>query len=234
MGPVVTGRERRGVLIAVAAVLAMATGLLLLVVAVTVRSPTVAPPASPKADSRTSEESPHPNRGGHTRAPSGRTRGVPDRVVGPVLPTAPPVRVSIPRLRVSSPLESLGVLGNGQMDVPRDPSRAGWYANGPTPGALGPAVIAGHVTWNQEPAVFVDLATLRPGDLVRVDRADQRVAVFEVTRVEQYAKSRFPTRQVYGGIDHAGLRLITCAGEYDGSEHRYADNVVVFAALVAG
>ncbi len=151
---------------------------------------------------------------------------------GPVLPAALPVRVAIPRLHVSSTLESLGVLGNGEMEVPQDPARAGWYTNGPAPGALGPAVIAGHVTWNREPAIFVDLATLRPGDLVRVDRADHRAAIFEVTRVAQFAKSQFPTRQVFGGIDHAGLRLITCGGEYDDSEHRYADNVVVFARLV--
>ncbi len=54
-------------------------------------------------------------------------------------------------------------------------------------------MIAGHVTWNREPAVFVDLATIRPGDVIRVDRADHRAAVFEVTRVEQFAKSQFPT-----------------------------------------
>ena len=33
--------------------------------------------------------------------------------------------------------------------------------------------------------------------------------MFIVTRVAQFSKSRFPTRAVYGHIDHAGLRLIT-------------------------
>ena len=118
---------------------------------------------------------------------------MPDLISGPVLPAAAPVSVSIPRLSVSSRLETLGVDAQGAMEVPADPARAGWYARGPTPGALGPAVIAGHVTWDQVPAVFFDLATLRPGDLVRVERADHRVAVFTVTRVEQYEKSQFPT-----------------------------------------
>jgi hypothetical protein len=117
------------------------------------------------------------------------------------------------------------------MEVPGDPARAGWYTLGPTPGALGPAVIAGHVTWNRLPAVFFDLATLRPGDLVRVERADHRAAVFTITRVEQYQKAEFPTRQVFGAIDYAGLRLITCAGDFDSSARRYTDNVVVFARL---
>ena len=69
--------------------------------------------------------------------------------------------------------------------------------------------------------------------MVKVARADDRVAVFEVTQVTTYAKSHFPTRAVFGGIDHAGLRLITCGGEFDSSSDRYSDNVVAFATLVS-
>jgi hypothetical protein len=53
--------------------------------------------------------------------------------------------------------------------------------------------------------------------------------VFTVTRVAQFSKSRFPNREVYGQIDHAGLRLITCGGTYDAARRKYLDNVVVFA-----
>jgi sortase (surface protein transpeptidase) len=119
------------------------------------------------------------------------------------------------------------------MEVPRDPGQAGWFTRGAMPGALGPAVIAGHVTWNGAPGVFYRLAALHRGDEVSVTRADGRTAVFVVDRVDQFDKSRFPTHEVYGPIDHAGLRLITCAGAYDAEHHRYLDNVVVFAHLVS-
>jgi LPXTG-site transpeptidase (sortase) family protein len=118
------------------------------------------------------------------------------------------------------------------MEVPKDPAEAGWYTLGPTPGALGPAVVAGHVTWNQVPAVFYRLGTLRHGDRVSVSRADGTTATFEVTRVASFPKTRFPTRAVYGTTDRAALRLITCGGDYDSSAHRYLHNVVVFARLV--
>jgi len=118
------------------------------------------------------------------------------------------------------------------MEVPSDPAIAGWYTLGPAPGALGPAVLIGHVTWNGAPAVFFRLGALRRGDLVRVVRTNSRDAVFEVVRVARFDKTRFPTEAVFGGIDHAGLRLITCGGAYDASHHRYLDNVVVFANLV--
>ena len=157
--------------------------------------------------------------------------GVEDRVTGPLLPSAVPVSVGIPRLRVFSRLEDLGVDDDGVMEVPAEPANAGWYELGPSPGALGPAVVAGHVTWNQAPAVFFRLAELRPGDVVQVTRSDDVVAVFEVTRVERYPKSAFPTDVVFGAIDHAGLRLITCGGDYEQAAHRYTDNVVAFARL---
>ena len=187
-------------------------------------SGTAAPPtAAPPAATPSSTRGPEPSAGAH---------GVADRIEGPVLRVSRPVALTIPRLGVSTGLETLGLDADGAMQVPQDPALAGWYARGPAPGSLGPAVIAGHVTWNGAPAVFADLADLRPGDLVRVARADGRVAVFGVTRIEQYAKSVFPTDQVFGASDHAALRLITCGGEYDDDEHRYEDNVVVFARLL--
>ena len=48
----------------------------------------------------------------------------------------------------------------------------------------------------------------------------------------QAAAHAFPTERVYGDIDHAGLRLITCGGEFDRAVRSYRDNVVVYASLV--
>jgi LPXTG-site transpeptidase (sortase) family protein len=142
------------------------------------------------------------------------------------------VRVTIPSIGVSSPLTKLGLDADGAMEVPVEASLAGWYAKGPAPGALGPAVIAGHVTWDRQPAVFYRLSQLSQGDIVKVAREDGQTAIFSVQRVDQYPKERFPTRAVYGVTDHASLRLITCGGSYDEAASRYLDNVVAFAELV--
>lgn len=45
-------------------------------------------------------------------------------------------------------------------------------------------------------------------------------------------KDAFPTRAVYGDLDHAGLRLITCGGVFDRTKRRYVDNLIVFAESV--
>ena len=165
--------------------------------------------------------------------PKERADQVRDQITGLVLPESHPVAMSIPKLGVRSPLDGLGLGTNGAMEVPENPARAGWFSGGPAPGALGPAVIAGHVTWNGPHAIFHRLSTMRPGDQVTVTRKDGKIAVFTVTRVARFSKSQFPSRAVYGPIDHAGLRLITCGGTYDAARHRYLDNVVVFARLTA-
>ena len=64
-----------------------------------------------------------------------------------------------------------------------------------------------------------------------IRRADGTSATFAVDRVATYHKSRFPTALVYGGLEYAGLRLITCGG-YDATARSYESNVIVFATLV--
>ncbi|HZA04513.1 MAG TPA: class F sortase [Propionibacteriaceae bacterium] len=184
-------------------------------------------PSSPSSPSSATAEPPPPPTRSSAPADSDNLR---DKTTGPVLPESEPVSVSIPRIGVRSRLVPLGLDDKGEMDVP-GPWGVGWFTRGATPGALGPAVIAGHVTWDGAPVVFHRLDTMRRGDRVSVTREDGRTAVFRVTRVAQFAKSRFPSEAVYGPIDHAGLRLITCGGTYDAAENEYLDNVIVFARL---
>ena len=198
------------------------------------------PASAPAPDTASHDHAPPPAAASTLSTPqptSGRSTAatdrsdVRDRTTGRVLPESAPVELSVPRIGVRSRLVELGLDAEGAMEVPRDPARAGWFARSAAPGALGPAVIAGHVTWNGAPAVFSRLGRLRHGDQVSVTREDGRTAVFTVDRVARFSKSRFPSEEVYGTIDHSGLRLITCGGTYDRVRHRYLDNVVVFASL---
>jgi LPXTG-site transpeptidase (sortase) family protein len=145
------------------------------------------------------------------------------------LGSARPIRLSIPAIGVDTTLVDLALQPDGRLEVPVGGFPAGWFTGAPTPGELGPAIIAGHVDWNGRPGVFSDLDQMRTGDVIRVDRQDGSVAYFRVTSVLQVPKSAFPTADVYGNLDHAGLRLITCGGDFDTSRRSYVDNVIVFA-----
>ena len=76
---------------------------------------------------------------------------------------------------------------DGSMQVPPGAYPVGWYDGSPTPGELGPAVLAGDVDWEGEPGACYGLRELRPGDTVVVDRADVGSSPTRPTR--QYAGS---------------------------------------------
>ncbi|SFO38316.1 Sortase family protein [Geodermatophilus obscurus] len=140
-----------------------------------------------------------------------------------------PLRVRVPAIGVDSGLVDLGLDAAGALEAPAGPALAGWYAQGPAPGDVGPAVLAGHVDSRVGPAVFFRLQELSAGDEVLVDRSDGTTARFTVDRVERHPKDAFPTDAVYGPTADAQLRLVTCGGDFDRAARSYADNVVVFA-----
>ncbi|WP_433297477.1 class F sortase [Actinoplanes sp. CA-030573] len=150
---------------------------------------------------------------------------------GPLMASSTPTRVVIPALGVDVPLVGLGQEADGSMQVPTDAATVGWYTKAPTPGSLGPAVLAGHVDYHHKPGTFHKLSELKPGDSINVDREDGSMAMFSVVKVERYPKNRFPSNAVYGAISRAGLRLITCGGNFDSSAGHYEDNIVVYADL---
>jgi sortase (surface protein transpeptidase) len=140
-----------------------------------------------------------------------------------------PTSVQVPAVGISSSLVPLGLDSAGALVPPADFGQAGWFAGGTLPGAVGPAVIAGHVDSWRGPAVFFRLRAVAAGDAVLITRADGSVVRFTVTRVDRYPKSTFPTAEVYGPTADAQLRLITCGGSFDPSARSYVDDVVVFA-----
>jgi Sortase domain len=148
-----------------------------------------------------------------------------------VLPRSEPVRLRIPSIGVDTALVRLGLDAAGVLEAPADFAVAGWFVHAPTPGELGPAIIAGHVDSKRGPAVFFRLHRLVPGDEIQVERADGRTAVFRVVAVERHPKEAFPTAAVYGDTDRAALRLITCGGAFDRASGHYRENLVAFARL---
>lgn len=146
---------------------------------------------------------------------------------------AKPVTLIIPAIGVRTRLIQLKLTNSGALQVPASTSVAGWYTGSSRPGALGPAVIAGHIDSYTGPGIFFRLNLLRAGDRVYVRRADGSIVIFRVMSVETYRKDKFPTFAVYGPTPDAELRLITCGGVFDHTLRSYLSNVVVFATQAA-
>lgn len=161
---------------------------------------------------------------------------VPERGYGNVVDyeRSLPTGLEIPVLHLKATFgRPLGVTDTGEAEVPDKPEEVGWYQHSPTPGERGPAVIFGHVDSYKGPAVFYTIGQLEPGNDIFIDREDGSRVHFVVRKIKRYPRTDFPTSEVYGEIDHAGLRLVTCSGQYNYSLGRYSHTLVVYAAAAA-
>jgi LPXTG-site transpeptidase (sortase) family protein len=176
----------------------------------------------------------------HPEVPSAAALAVLPAPTGPIEAAPPtgaalvaePASLVIPAIGVRTALVHLGLTSTGALQVPPTTAIAGWYTGSPRPGAIGSAVIAGHIDSRQGPGVFYRLSQLQRGDRVYVRRADGTLAVFKVTEVRTYPKDAFPTTSVYGATPTPELRLITCGGTFDYSTGSYLSNTVVYASEV--
>ncbi|MEU3721811.1 class F sortase [Streptomyces sp. NPDC031705] len=153
----------------------------------------------------------------------------------PPLSGAMPARVHVPALGVRAPVIARGLDAQGAIEPPpyELPGTVGWWGAGPAPGAAGAALLVGHVDTKSKPAVFYGLSSLKPGQKIRVVRADGTVAEFTVEDVRVYERAGFDPHRAYGPrvAGRAELRLVTCGGTYDKAAGQYSANVVVSAYL---
>jgi hypothetical protein len=165
-------------------------------------------------------------------APDNSMVAAPQPTLG-TMSASQPVRLVIPKIGIDAPTINLNLKADGTLETPNTPTKVGWYRNSPTPGEPGPSIITGHVDYvNYGKAVFWRLHELQPGDTFEIMRADGTTANFKVDSVKQYPQNNFPTNEVYGNINYAGIRLITCGGTFNSQTHHYSDNTVVFGSLV--
>ena len=170
-------------------------------------------------------------------APSGTSPAPPDPGVpvrdaapAPAPAVVPPVRLEIPALGVDAPLAESGVRPDGQMALPDDVGRAGWYRFGPVPGAPGSAVLAGHVDDAEQG--LGELAPLReaePGQEVLVTDAEGTSTRWRVVARELLDKQALPVDLLFTRTGPPRLTLVTCGGPFLPDVGGYRDNVVVVA-----
>ncbi|QWF83031.1 class F sortase [Amycolatopsis sp. CA-230715] len=149
--------------------------------------------------------------------------------------TSLPDWVEVPSIAAKSSLVPLGLNPDKTVEVPPvdKPLQAGWYENSPPPGQAGPAVVLGHIDGNHQKGIFWRLRDVKAGDKVFVGTKDGKKLGFTVSKVDQVAKSAFPTDAVYGDTADPELRLITCGGVFDHETGNYRDNIIVYAKLAS-
>ncbi|NIK10641.1 class F sortase [Alkalibacillus almallahensis] len=142
-----------------------------------------------------------------------------------------PTRIKVPAIGVDTKIEHVGLLDNGQMDVPDGLENVAWYEPGTKPGARGNSVIAGHVDDTVNPAVFYDLHKLESGDEVIITDKHGKELTFEVFKKEVYPRKDSPVKEIFGYSHRSLLNLITCEGEFDHEFNGREERLVVYTEL---
>jgi len=147
--------------------------------------------------------------------------------------TQPPIRLAIPAVKISSPIEYVGTKSDNSMDVPSNGTNVAWYRYGAAIGDIGNAVIAGHYDYySTGKAVFWDLGKLRAGDMVEVYSTLGTKFTFRVNFTKVYPNNEFPNDTVFGSSNQRNLNLITCEGIFDPISANYDKRLVVYTTLL--
>jgi sortase A len=142
-----------------------------------------------------------------------------------------PVQLEIPAIDVKANIENVGILDNGQMGVPEDIDKVGWFEPGFKPGTKGNAVLAGHVDSKTGPAIFFYLEKLSKGDEIILTGQDGETMTFVVTGKERYPYDDSPIEKIFGPTDSRTLNLITCVGTFNRSKGTHEERLVVSTEL---
>ncbi|GAA3177187.1 class F sortase [Blastococcus jejuensis] len=153
-----------------------------------------------------------------------------DAAPAPVADAPAPVRLQVPALGVDTAVDAVGVAPDGQMAIPDDVARVGWYRFGPAPGENGSAVIAGHVDDREQGlGVLAPLREAAVGQEVTVTAADGTTTRWRVVSRELISKQVLPVDRLFSRAGPPRLTLITCGGPFLPELGSYRDNVVVIA-----
>lgn len=142
-----------------------------------------------------------------------------------------PERLIIPKIKIDTKVDYMGIIANGDMEAPEGPKNVGWFKFGPHPGNSGSAVIAGHYgPWpNGDKSVFEGISELRKGDKLYVEDKKGMIATFVVRESREYDPEA-DAKDVFRSSDNsAHLNLITCGGVWDEVRQSYSERLVVFA-----
>ena len=147
-----------------------------------------------------------------------------------VVPSDEPRYLTINRFGQKARVLKLGLLKNGNLDVPRSIYDAGWYSATSKPGQAGATLIIGHSTGPTKQGIFGKLGQLVAGDTVAIERGDGQKFQYKVV-----TKKTFPTKSVDMASalvpitpGKPGLNLMTCAGDYAGVREGYKERVIVY------
>jgi LPXTG-site transpeptidase (sortase) family protein len=151
------------------------------------------------------------------------------------VPPLHPKTIEIPAAGVkAAQIVKLGTQKNNQIAAPGNTQQVGWYQGSRPPGEDGVMFLYGHVSDWKNDGVFSNVKNLKPGDVVRVTRGDEKTFTYRVVSTKTYETHDVDMQEILTPVGSAAqsLSLMTCAGKYDHRTKEFSQRLVVFAVPV--
>ncbi len=150
--------------------------------------------------------------------------------------TSAPVRIIIEDIDVDASVTTMGLKPDTMPEVPQDGETVAWYDFSTFPGQGSNAVLAGHVSWDKETAVFWSLKDLRSGSAIRLVTDEGNELIYQVFDVYAIDPDDPNSVQIMDASSIDMITLISCGGRWlpNPSEPQlgsYSDRVIVQASL---
>lgn len=158
-------------------------------------------------------------------ASAGRSSGT----SGAAAAAGPPARLALAAVGLNAPVDPVSMSAAGELGVPDNVHRLGWWAAGSEPGATeGTSVLDGHVdSAAQGAGALFHLDRTPVGAALEVSTAAGRIR-YTVQARRIFVKTALPP-DLFRTDGPPRLVLITCGGPFLSRTGHYSDNIVVYA-----
>lgn len=144
---------------------------------------------------------------------------------------ADPVRLEVPRIKLSSKIVPIEMGEDQVLHPPEDTTQTGWWRSSARPGSKqGQTLLTGHSV-HSGGGVMNRLGELKTGDRVRV-RTRENLTTYKIIQISTWSREQIAATadELFGqNINHRRLVLVTCTDWVDGE---YTRNIVAFAAPI--
>ncbi|MDB5224586.1 MAG: peptidase sortase [Candidatus Adlerbacteria bacterium] len=145
-----------------------------------------------------------------------------------------PVRISIPSLSIDAAVQHVGINTKGNVGTPNNFTDVAWYQGSVAPGALGTAILDGHVDNGLQLAgVFKHLADITVGSDIYISAKNGTRLHFKVRDIVNYPYTAVPMADMLAQDLRPEIALITCEGAWVAGEKTYDHRLVVYATLAS-
>ncbi|HUD08021.1 MAG TPA: class F sortase [Candidatus Saccharimonadales bacterium] len=144
-----------------------------------------------------------------------------------------PRYIIIPKLSVDARVLSVSVNSKGALETPSNVYDTAWYDESAQPGQQGAMLIDGHVSSWTAHGIFYGIKNLIPGDIIKIQRGDGTVFVYNVVRSQVYQSGNVDMTSAMSPVTpgQPGLNLITCTGDVIPGTSEFNERIVVYATL---